>query len=90
MAEHMVERRQYTFNSVDYGFEWTTDWYTWDMVAGQKAALKERNAKARELRKAGWTVWVSTSDSLFSQGGIGSGHPHIELWGKTYRVNAAQ
>jgi len=83
------DRSQEHFDSVDFGFEWTADgWYRWDMKAGAKAAMKARNARARELRAAGYTVRCSAMDGLYSKGGIGSGKPHIELHGKSYRIDA--
>lgn len=80
------------FNPVDYHFEWTDDWYTWDADEARTAALKARNAKATELRKSlkgtGKTVkCFSMRNQLISRGGIGSGHPHIELVTNIYGVN---
>lgn len=70
---------QETFNPINYGFEWTEDWYKWDSKAAHSAALKARNARKKELAKRGVQAkgW-SSSGQLMSRGGIGSGHPHIE------------
>ena len=81
---------QEIYTGIDYGFEWTDDgWYKWDMVAGQKAALAARNARAKELRAQGYQVRLfSLGDQLISKGGINTGRPDIQLWTKAYGLNA--
>lgn len=79
---------QRTFNPVNYFWTWTSDWYEWDSAAAHKAAMKERNAEAAKLVKAGKRVkkW-SHAGSLMSRGGIGSGKPHIEVVVTVYGFN---
>jgi len=50
-------------------------------------ALHTRNKVARQWRKKGYTVKCSATKSLMSRGGIGSGHPHIELWVTVYALS---
>lgn len=78
---------QTTFSPLDYGFRWTDDWYEYDGKAAEKAALRARNALAKELVSQGRTVRKgSLGKQLVSRGGIGSGHPHIELVVPVYYV----
>ena len=78
---------QMVFNPIK-ALEFTNDWYEFDSKAAHKAALKARNAKARELRKAGRTVTCfSMPSQLVSVGGIGSGNPHIEQIVTCYGLN---
>ena len=72
---------QHFFNPVNYTFKWTDDgWYNWDYDKAHKLALAARNKRAGELRKEGYKVGVSTlKKQRISQGGIGSGKPHIDL-----------
>jgi hypothetical protein len=79
---------QRIFAGDQYGFVWVGDWYVWDYTAGNKAALQARNQEAKQARLAGRKVRLfSLGESLTSHGGIGSGHPHIELWCKVYGLN---
>ena len=80
---------QLSFNPVDYGFQFTPDgWYKFDSAAAHKAAMKARNARAKELRAAGYQVRAFTLGSqLISMGGIGSGRPHIEVVVSAYYLN---
>jgi hypothetical protein len=82
--------RSFSFVTTDYHFTWTADWYTWDGKAAKKAAMAERNAEAKRLRAEGWTVRCGSQASLMSKGGIGSGHPHIELWATAYTLSATR
>ena len=66
------------FDPIDYGFSWIDDWYEYDASA-EKRARRDRDDFARRERKAGKTVKCSTNRSLRRMGGIGSGHPDIEL-----------
>lgn len=78
---------QELFNPLDYGFRWVGDWYEYDGKIAERAALKARNVRVRELRSRGLTVRCSTLRSqLVTQGGIGSGHPQIELVVPVYCV----
>lgn len=85
-----AERVQVSFNPVDYHFSWEGDWYRWDGEAARKAAMADRSAEAKRLRKDGWTVRLWSQKSLISRGGIGSGHPHIELWTTAYYIDAVR
>lgn len=80
----------YTFNPIDYGFEWTNDgWYRFDYEQARKDAMAARRAKAKEMRKAGYTVRMSTiSGQHITKGGIGSGHPEIHKIVSVYRMTA--
>jgi len=70
-----------SFNPANYNFSWTSDnWYDWDDKAAHKAAMQDRNAEAKRLKLAGQTVRKgSRSGNLITRGGIGSGHPQIEM-----------
>lgn len=76
---------QQTYCGADYEWKWTDDWYKWDRTAGNRAALKARNADVERLVSYGYTVRkFSLGDQLISRGGIGSDKPHIEVWAKVY------
>lgn len=75
-----------SFDPIDYGFRWTDDWYEYDGKPAENAARKARNDYAKQQRALGKTVKVSTTRSLRSMGGIGSGRPHIELVVPIYRA----
>ena len=77
-----------TFNPIDYGFRWTSDWYEYDGKIAENKALKARNAFAKELKTEGRRVRKhSMGRQLISRGGIGSGRPHIELVVPVYAVD---
>lgn len=79
---------QLMFNPADYKFEWSEDWYTWNVEEAHKQALKARNKKAKELKAAGKkTRKFTLRDQLITRGGIGSGHPEISLVVNCYGVN---
>ena len=79
---------QIMFNPLNYGFEWVGDWYKFDSHAAHKAALKARNAKMKELRAQGISArGFSLSNQLVTRGGIGSGHPQIDLIVTAYGIN---
>lgn len=80
---------QEIFDPVDFAFFWTDDWYTFDYHTGARAAQIARQKRAKELRKAGYDVRCDRlPGQLISRGGIGSGHPHIELVVTCYMLNA--
>lgn len=81
---------QKTFNPANFGFEWTSDnWYSWDHKSAHKAALKARNVLANNLKAGGKNVSkFSLGGQLITRGGIGSGHPQIEMFVTVYGVNA--
>jgi len=68
--------------------EWTSDgWYKMADDA-EKQAMQRRNARAKELKAQGFEVSKgSHSNQLLSFGGIGSGHPHIEILCNCYNLN---
>lgn len=79
---------QQTFNPLDYGFRWTSDWYEYDGKEAEKKARQARDAEARRLKKNGEQVKkFSLGKQLVSRGGIGSDHPHIELIVPVYGLN---
>ena len=79
---------QEIFSPIQFGFEWTEDWYTFDSAAAHKQARKARDARVRELRAQGRTVrCFSMSGQLVTRGGIGSGHPQIEQIVSVYGLN---
>lgn len=80
---------QIAFSPIDYGFKFTADgWYQFDSAAAHKAAMKARNARAKELRAAGYQVRAFTmSGQLITRGGIGSGKPQIEVVVSCYYLN---
>lgn len=83
--------QQISFNPVDYHFEWTNDWYTWNREQAIKDARKARSAKAKQLRKDGWNVRLwSLSNQRITRGGIGSGHPEITAIVSVYYINATR
>jgi hypothetical protein len=80
--------RSESFNPINYGFRWTADWYEFDSKAAHKAAMKARNARAKELKARGIAVRKSTNGGqLITRGGIGSGHPQIENIVSVYRLD---
>jgi hypothetical protein len=79
-----------SYVTTNYCFVWTADWYEWDAKAAKKAAMAERNREAKRLRADGWTVACGSEASLMSKGGIGSGHPHIELWATAFTLRATR
>lgn len=82
---------QLSFSPTKYNFKWTEDgWYEWDYDAAHKAALKARDARARELKAKGYEEVRKSSqrDCLMSLGGIGTQYPHIELVVTVYRLEA--
>lgn len=89
-----AHRRQFTFSPIDYHFQWTTEsdgrgWYSWDRMAGKKAAMQARNEAMKAAKLAGRTVKAfSIPDQLVSKGGIGSGNPHVEFVVTVYGFNA--
>lgn len=81
-------RNQELFDETAEHFGWEGDWYRWDPKAAQKSALKARNARAKELERAGYKVSkFSLGNQLLRRGGIGSGHPDIEIVVKCYVIN---
>lgn len=80
---------QATYSPMDYTFQWTEDWYTFDTTEGKRLALAARKAEMARLKREGWTVKpFSLGQQLISRGGIGSGRPHIELVVNVYGFNA--
>ena len=75
MASH-----QQVFNPANFHFQWTESWYEWDRKAAHKAALAARNKEARRLRKQGRRVVCETlRGQTITRGGIGTGHPQIDM-----------
>lgn len=73
---------------MNFGFEWTNDWYSFDDAAAHQAAKAARDAMAKELRAAGHKVSrFQMNNQLVSRGGCGSGRPHIELIVTAYGIN---
>jgi hypothetical protein len=73
-------RKTFSFNPVDFGFEWDGDWYKFDGPTANEAAKKARDAFAKKCKDQGIKVKKSTDrNQLMSKGGIGSGRPHIEV-----------
>ena len=84
-----MDRIQKTFCPVDYFFQFGDGWYTWQRTVARKAALQARNAYAKELKAAGWTVRLfSEPNQLITKGGIGTGQPQIENVVTVYGVEA--
>jgi len=76
---------QRIFNPINYGFDWTHDWYTFDRKAASAEALKERNAFVKKAKAEGRIVRTfSLPNQLITRGGIGSGHPQIEVFVTCY------
>jgi hypothetical protein len=76
-----------SFIPVDYCWAWTEDWYDWDSKKAHSEAMKARNARAKELEASGHRVKkYSSPKALMSRGGIGSGHPHIEVFCTVYHI----
>ena len=74
-----MRHNQKTFNPVDYGFQWTDNWYTFDYGTARKLAKQARDKEVRELREQGHEVTCfCLSNQLITKGGIGSGRPQIE------------
>jgi hypothetical protein len=85
-------RTQEMFCPTYFGFRWTADgWYEFPRKEAHAAARKARNARVKELRKEGWTVTTFNLQSqLRTLGGIGSGHPEIEVIVNVYGLNATK
>ncbi len=85
----MAERVQKTFNPVDYTFSWTDDWYYFNDGEGHYQALHARNREAQKYKKLGWDVHKFTlRNQVITRGGIGTGHPQIELVCNVYGFDA--
>ena len=81
---------QKSFNPIDYHFEWTDSWYTWDAVQARKDAQVARCAEAKRLKALGHKVKMFTlKDQLITCGGIGSGHPEISNYTSVYCLNVS-
>ena len=79
--------RDYAFDPITYGFNWTTDgWYSYTGKLAEQQARRERDSFAKAARKRGFQVSCSTVKSLRTMGGIGSGHPEISLVVPIYRA----
>lgn len=77
-----------SFNPADFEFSWTRDgWYEWDGEKAHAEAKRERDAVAREARKQGRKVkcWSNRGQQI-TRGGIGSGHPEIDMLVTVYHV----
>jgi hypothetical protein len=77
-----VVRGDQSFLPTDYDFEWIEggNWYKWDYKRGHLLAKQARDARAKELTRAGYKVKKSTSrNNLISKGGAGSGRAHLEF-----------
>lgn len=92
-----MEHLQESFDPTQYNFEWTFtgcsifDWYTWDRVAGVKAAKAARAERVKALRGQGYQVKCWTlRHQVISHGGIGTGRPHIELLTTVYMLDATK
>ncbi len=86
--ETKMASQQYIFSPINYGFQWTNGWYTFNREAAQKEALKARNLFAKEEKKRGRKVVnFSLPGQLITRGGIGSGHPQIEVVVNVYGCN---
>lgn len=71
-------------------FRWTDDgWYTFDEGAAIKAARKQRDDHAKQLKAEGKrVVKFSLGKQLRTLGGIGSGKPQVEFIVPAYGLNA--
>jgi hypothetical protein len=83
---------QEVFNPIDFGgFAWTEDWYRWDVAAGYEAARAARDARARELRRAGHRVkCFALRYQRVSKGGAGSDRPHLEFIVTVYGLSCGR
>ena len=81
----MTFERDVVFNPLKHGFSWSDDWYDYDRSA-EKDSRRDRDRFAKEQRKLGKIVKVSTTRSLMSMGGIGTNRPHIELFVPIFRA----
>jgi len=77
-----------SYNPANYNFTWTEDgWYAWDSKAAHAAAKAARDADARIAKASGCTVHKSASrGQRIRRGGIGTGHPEIDLVVTVYHV----
>ena len=79
---------QRIFSSANYTFAWVGDWYEWDGKEARKQAMAARSAFCKELKRDGIPFRIfSESSQLVRRGGIGSGHPEIDLVCSMYGVN---
>ena len=79
-----------SFNPMRYNFTWTADnWYAFDYAAAHAAAKAARDEEARALKAEGYAVKKrSRGNCLMSVGGIGSGHPQIDMIVTVYSFTA--
>jgi len=76
-----------------YAFAWTNDdtpmgWYAWDRDEAHSQALRARNAHAKDLKAQGYSPKkFSLRNQQIIRGGVGSGHPQIELVVTCYGIN---
>jgi hypothetical protein len=79
---------QEIFSPITNGFRFTADWYEYDGKPAEQAALKARNARAKELTKAGHTVRkFSLGIQEITRGGIGTNHPEVTVFCPVYGLN---
>lgn len=80
---------QIVMNPLDFGFEFTPDgWYAFDSKAAHAAALKARDAEAKELKAEGHAVKKFTlRNQRVRRGGLGTSHPEIDLTITVYGIN---
>lgn len=82
---------QESYNPIDTDyFRWTDDgWYTFDRPAAHKQAKHVRDCRVRSLRAVGKTVRVWTlRNQRITRGGIGTGHPEIDLVVNVYMLES--
>jgi hypothetical protein len=86
-----------SFNPADYAFKWTEDrvqpgcslgWYEWSYDIAHRIAKEERDSQYKLYKSKGLKVrrWVLKNQTI-RRGGIGSGHPDIELVVNVYKLD---
>jgi hypothetical protein len=79
---------QQVYDPIDYGFQFTADWYTFNRAEASKLALKARNEAAKKYAELGYEVRkFILSNQLRTMGGIGSNHPEISVIVSVYGLN---
>ena len=71
---------QQMFNPCDFHFEWTSDWYDWDLFEGHREARRVRDIVARRLRREGHKVRsFRLPNQVITRGGVGTNRSQIEF-----------
>ena len=85
------------YNPIDFTFRWTppedesnrfdVGWYEWDYEEAHRLAQKKRDEDWHRLKAQGHKVRrYSTKNQRMRRGGLGTGHPQIDLVVTVYGI----